>query len=289
MKYLWYLTLTLVLSVHGSYLHAQRNTKSVSVNFTTIDVPGAGYTGIFGINSTGDMVGNYGQDTNGDSHGFMYSGGTFTYFDYPGQNVTVPTGINDSNLIVGYAGTSSVLSFFYDGTSFTSFQDGSNSATYGNGLNNAGDVVGAAGTPGATRGFEMRSGSYKNLLVPGNYVYVRGSGINNLGAIVGWTDFDGFVCHSVSKCKVIDYPGASQTAALGVNDAGVIAGWYGSSSCVCAFASKNGKFISFGFPGAAFTGAAGINNYGQIVGQYTFDYQVWHGFVTNPITSADFQ
>src|SRR5690349_8241131 len=71
-----------------------------NLTFTSIDVPGAQFTGIWGINSNGDMVGNYGQNIEAESHGFLYSNGTFTYFDYPGQPKTVPYGINDSGLIV---------------------------------------------------------------------------------------------------------------------------------------------------------------------------------------------
>jgi len=65
------------------------------LTFTTIDVPGAGYTGALGINKAGDVVGDYGQDTNTDANGFLYSGGTFTYFDYPGQSVTIPERIRE--------------------------------------------------------------------------------------------------------------------------------------------------------------------------------------------------
>lgn len=272
----------------SSFSEAQSDAMPGTVTFTTIDVPGAVYTGIFAINSVGDMVGNYGQNTLKDSHGFMYSNGVFTYFDYPGQTVTVPMGINDSNLIVGSAGEFSIIGFLYDGTTFTTITDGNNSATYPNGINNAGIVVGGAGTIYTTKGFEMLNGRFKTLNVTGGYTYVYGNGINNLGTIVGWTESDGFICRG-STCKIMDYPGASQTEALGINDAGVIVGWYAASGCVCGFASKKGKFISFAFPGAAATTAAGINKSGQIVGQYTFDYTAWHGYVTSPITDADFQ
>lgn len=284
MRYRAFLVAFLALSCIS---FAQPNTKSVSVTFSTLDVPGAGYTGIFGINSAGDMVGNYGQDTNQDSHGFLYRDGTFHYYDYPDESVTLLSGINDSGLMLGYAGTTTVVSFFYDGTTLTTFRDGFNSATFSNGLNNAGVVVGAVGTIYTTEGFKSRNGQFKTLNVPGSYTYVRGSGINNLGTIAGWTDLDGFICRG-NNCKIVDYPGAGQTAARGINDAGIVVGWYSSSSCSCAFAAKNGKFVSFGYPGAAFTGAAGINNLGQVVGQYTFDYKTWHGFVTDPITSAAF-
>src|SRR5207247_6259360 len=96
-----------------------------NITFTTIDVHGAGYTGVWAINTAGDMVGNYGQDTNVDSHGFLYSNGAFTYFDYPGENVTIPRGINDSGMIVGYRGKNPVFGFLYDGTTFSTIQHGS--------------------------------------------------------------------------------------------------------------------------------------------------------------------
>ena len=282
-------SLPLLLLTCASVIAAQPNPNTVNVTFTTIDVPGAVYTGIFGINTAGDMVGSYGQDTSQDAHGFLYSGGTFTYFDYPSQSVTVPTGINDSNLIVGYAGKNPVVGFLYDGLSFQTLVDGSNTATASLGINNAGEVVGGAGTIYTTKGFDLRSGKFKTLNVPGHHTYNYGNGINNFGTIVGWTESDGFICRG-SICKIMDYPGASQTKLDGINDKGVMVGWYWASSCGgCAFAAKNGSFISFSFPGAAFTGATGINTSGQIVGQYTFDYNAWHGFVTNPIIDADFR
>ena len=237
-------------------------------------------------------MGSYGQNTSNDAHGFLYSNSAFTYFDYPGQSITVPTGINDSNLIVGYdtnPGSGTVTGFLYDGASFTTVKDGINSATFALGIDNASDLVGGAGTIYTTKGFEMRNGRFKNLNVPGVYTYVRGTKVNNFGTIVGWTDVDGFMCRN-NSCKIIDYPGASQTALWGINDKGVVVGWYSTSGCAgCAFALKNGRFLSFSFPGAAFTSAGGINNSGQIVGAYTFDYNAWHGFVTNPITDADFR
>jgi len=233
------------------------------------------------------MVGNYGQDTSKDSHGFLYSNGTFTYFDYPGQTVTVPTGINDSGLIVGYYGQFSVYGFLYDGTTFTTLQDGSNTATYTDGINNAGDVVGGAGSIFATKGFELHNGHYRTLNVPGQYVYVYGAGINNVGQIVGWTDNDGFVCRH-GRCQIMNFPGASKTEAEGLNDSGVIVGWY-YGACACGFALKNGKYVSFRYPTSIFTGATGINASGQIVGQYQLPDYTYHGFVTSPITDADFE
>jgi hypothetical protein len=295
MKSLRSLALFLILLLcvpltYDSLVEAQSPSVITTANltFTTIDVPGAGYTGVFGINTAGDMVGNYGQDTNSDSHGFLYRNGTFTYFDYPGQTVTVPTGINDSGLIVGYAGQNPVVGFRYDGTTFTSIQHGHDSATATLGINNAGVVVGGTGTIYVTRGFEMRNGRFKLLDIQGANAYVYGSGVNSLGVVVGWTDKDGFVCGHGS-CQTRDIPGADQTQAKGINDHGIVVGWYGQGSFIYGFAAKNGKHISIQYPGAKATAALGINRSGQIVGEYTFDYQTFHGFVTNPVTAADFE
>jgi uncharacterized membrane protein len=281
-----------ILVAYVSSIQAQSNlvVPDAHLTFTTIDVPGAGYTGVFGINTAGDMVGNYGQDTNSDSHGFLYRNGNFTYFDYPGETVTVPTGINDSNLIVGYAGKNPVVGFLYDGTTFTTIRHGGDSATLTFGINNAGEVVGGTGTIYTTKGFEMSGSHFKRLNVPGQHVYVYGAGVNTFGTIVGWTESDGFMCRT-GKCKIVDFPGAlGVTEAEGINDAGIIVGWYvASGGSILAFASKNGKYSSFSYPGAKGTFASAINASGQIVGEYTFDFRTYHGFVTTPIARGDFE
>ena len=80
MTYLRSFALTIVLLACTPLLQAQSESANglTNLTFTTIDVPGAKYTGATGINSFGDIVGNYGQDTDGDSHGFLYSDGGFT-------------------------------------------------------------------------------------------------------------------------------------------------------------------------------------------------------------------
>jgi uncharacterized membrane protein len=280
-----------LLLFNAGLIHAQTPTDiTAQLNFTTIDVPGAGVTGVYSINATGDMVGYYGTtDNDPHKHGFLYRGGNFIYIDYPRAYATFTYGINDSGLMVGaveFSGGTLVGGYTYDGTSFTILRDDNNSATYVSGINNAGWMVGAAGTIYTTKGFEMRNGHYNPINFPGQYVYGYATGINNLGRVVGWTD-DAAYLYSGGKFKTINFPGASRTEAWGINDNGVIVGWYGSGAQYYGFAFKNGKFISFGYPGAAFTGAAAINASGQIVGQYTFDYQTWHGFVTSPISARD--
>ena len=299
------LTVMLVLAVAllcaPTYLAPVQAQSQVAVleahlTFDTIDVPGAKYTVLWGVNSAGEMVGNYGQDTGNDSHGFLYSNGIFTYFDYPGEAETVPQGINDDGLIVGYAGDLSVVGFLYDGTSFTTIRHGNNSATFADGINNANYIVGGFGSVGATRGFELRGSHYKTLSPPpGGWIYVYANGINSFGQVVGsytGATVNGFA-YKNGKYQTIIFPGATtQTEANGINDNGIIVGWYVgcSSSCAAyAFASRNGKYISFSYPGAYGTFADGINASGQIVGAYQLVDGSFHGFTTSPTSAADFE
>src|SRR5262249_7724972 len=51
--------------------------------FTTIDVPGAVFTGANGINDAGQIVGGF-NDVGEEDHGFLKDGATFTTIDVPG-------------------------------------------------------------------------------------------------------------------------------------------------------------------------------------------------------------
>jgi probable HAF family extracellular repeat protein len=54
------------------------------------------------VNTAGELVGCYDtRDLN--FHGFLYSNGTFTTIDYPGEQTTCWLGINDVGQLVGYA------------------------------------------------------------------------------------------------------------------------------------------------------------------------------------------
>ena len=68
--------------------------------FITIDPPGSTSTQALGINTSGEIVGTFG-DASGGFHGFLISNGTFTTIDVPGATVTQALGINTSGEIVG--------------------------------------------------------------------------------------------------------------------------------------------------------------------------------------------
>jgi uncharacterized membrane protein len=256
-------------------------------------------TNVLGINTAGDMVGNYSAGSASPSHGFLYSGGAFTLFDYPGADSTIPRGINDSSQISGCAGIgngTSVVGFVYDQGTFTTVTAPGKADTDVWGIDNAGDLVGGAGTTlSSTKAFELKAGMFKNISPPGTYVYIYGTGINNSGKIVGLIlnglyDY-GFTYVNGRFQKVL-VPGTDQTEALGINDGGMVVGWYFSCTSVCGehgFLLLNGKYTSFDYPGALGTFADGINASGEIVGSYTVDGSTFHGYVTSPILTAYLQ
>lgn len=280
--------LSLALLGFTPLLHAQSTVDTVNLTFTTIDVPGAADTNVLGINTAGDVVGDYASSDIAPPHGFKFSGGIFTLFDYPGQYWTVPFGINDAGLISGSAyaidGTSGV-GFLYDGTAFTTLQAQGKSATLPRGINNAGTVVGGYGKSlSSTRGFALVGTKFKTVSPPGVYTFVFGDGINNRNQVVGTADQGGFFS-SNGTFKTIAVPGASETQPFGINDNGVVVGWYFGCAPSCTshgFVFLRGRYLSFDYPGAMSTFADGINNSGEIVGSYTFDNQTFHGYITNP-------
>ena len=286
--------LSLLFLACSALLSAQSKFDTLNLTFTTIDVPGAVVTNVLGINTAGDVVGNYATVSNGPSHGFLYSGGNFTLLDYPGGDSTLATAINDSSQIVGFAyikNSTAAVSFLYTGGVFTTVRAPGKGATLTWGINNAGTMVGGDGVNlSGTKGFELVGAKFKNVSPPGTFTYVYANGINNFGQIVGLTtgglgDCNGFLFKN-GKFQTLDFPGATMTEALGLNDTGIAVGWYEACSPSCgvhAFVLQRGKYLSFDYPGATATFADGVNASGQIVGSYTLDGQNFHGFVTNPV------
>ncbi|MBZ5600212.1 MAG: DUF3466 family protein [Acidobacteriia bacterium] len=262
------------------------------VTFTTIDVPGAASTNVYGINSAGHITGNYSEQASSPARGFSLADGVFSFFDYPGGDASGGVGINDSDVIAGAASINNftgIVSFLYDGKNFKTIQVSGQQLTWAYGLNNANTVVGGYGT-GNLQAFVFVEDHFRAISPPGEFFSVVASGINNLNQIVGSADGVGFL-YDHGKFKKIVVPGASFTAPLGINDQGIIVGGYekGPPYANHGFILKHGHFLFLDYPGAIATFADGINSAGQIVGSYQSGDTTYHGFVTSPITDADFR
>jgi len=204
-----------------------------------VDVPGATYTQINGINRFGRLVGCY-DGADGLIKGFLLKDGIFTTLSYP-YAVPRPTfsnGINNRSQIVGryyeYGGTA--YGFLYENGKYTKLQYPSAYRTWTAGINNAGVIVGfyMPNRDARTKGFICRGAHYESVTHP------RGGrtllyGINGDEEIVGYREtadgrFEGFLI-SNDSFNDLQFPGAMGrvTAPYGINRSGYVVGQYGPS------------------------------------------------------------
>ena len=209
--------------------------------FTTIAVPGADpiTVTVTGINDRGDIVGNF---VDHGSHGFLYTGGSYTQID-PGARGSLIEGINDSGQLIGYfAQPDGRLSSFLDTAgAFTIIQFPGALKTRAEGINDNGQMVGTYDDVGYGSGFIYTNGSFTSIGKPGPG-YFDVADINDHGDIVGsFIDayaapgcifksgsssfWHGFL-YSGGSFTQVDYPGACGTSILGINDSGQFVGWF---------------------------------------------------------------
>lgn len=185
--------------------------------YTTIDHPGVNQqttspfgTTLTGINNSGQIVGNYGNNyVNGvysvSTHAFTYSNGVFTTIDDPNSDWTTASSINNNGQIVGTTSTYNNAAshqlysgFIYFNGTFTQLNhpDAGGYGTFITGNNDLGQVVGYYDDSSyVTHGFVYLNGVYTSLPLVNyvdssdssfpqtlnNYVY----DINNNGQILG--------------------------------------------------------------------------------------------------------
>jgi len=178
-------------------------------SYTNIDYPGANMTSPTAVNDSGSVVGTY-LDSNGNTHGFLYSGGVYTTIDDP-EGTTFPQGINNSGEITGAVAVSlsEDYGFTYVDGVFTTFSyPGGNGQTGGQGINNHNEIVGIY-TTGGTVGFLDNNGSFSTF----------------------------------------NYPGADDTFPHAISDSGAIAGFYTASTVPFGFVYDGSTFTSINYSG----------------------------------------
>jgi probable HAF family extracellular repeat protein len=119
-----------------------------------------------------------------------------------------------------------------------------------------------------SHGFVYDHGVYTTIDRPGS-VGTELNGINNLGHIVGASDFGehGFIYRD-GVFTGLDGPGAQATSLRGINDQGQIVGVYIIFGSVFPFLYDQGVFTTIRVPGATSTNLFGINDQAQISGNY---------------------
>src|SRR5712691_5483660 len=137
----------ILISALGFLLGAASSLSADGPAFTAIDFPGATTTQAWGINASGDIIGNY-VSADKSNHGFLKSRGQYTSIDFPGAAYTEANGISSHGDVIGdYAATLTgsgphhgyVLS--RDGA-FTSIDYPGATTTVARGMNSHGDIIG---------------------------------------------------------------------------------------------------------------------------------------------------
>jgi probable HAF family extracellular repeat protein len=222
-------------------------------NFTTLTGPaGASDIRAFGINDNGAVVGDY-RDSSNNTHGFLYSNGTYQTINGPGaQFGTTVTGINDSGQLSLTYFTSSANSAYRwtpSGSGYTSqsLNIGGNSTDSG-GINNSGEIGGYYQTPSYGAFLWNSNGSSSTFLEPN------------------------------------DTSGTTQ--ALDVNDEGEVVGAFFSSTGESGFVDQSGVFTQINVPNSIYTYTTGVNDSGEIAGWYLDSSDRMHSFTATPIAAA---
>src|SRR6266446_8704559 len=206
-----------------------------------------GFTEGRGINNAGTVAGDY-VGSDGNSHGFFLSGGTFTDYNVPGTVSTAVLGINDPGDFVGTFdpdGSGILQAFVSVGGTLTSFS-----------------------VPAAISTLAYEINNSKQLTVG---YYIDSSGI-----------LHGYYRDSAGALHFpIDPSGSVGTVLFGDNNRNWVVGRYADGAGVThglLFVPPN-SFTTFDYPGSTFTSLNGISSQGNICGRYVDASGIAHGFI----------
>jgi probable HAF family extracellular repeat protein len=244
------------------------------VEFTPsyVDFPGATFTVVTGLNSSGIATGFY-NDTAGAQHGFTFDGSNYSTLDYPGSLLTDPLKINDAGTIVGtfVDASGGTHGFSYRAGQWRQIDFPGASDTEAYGINAEGDIVGVYdGYQPVTHAFLLRNGQYHRIDTPFG-TQANAFAINDGGSIagLGYTDpyvgpFTSFVL-SRNSFSSFQFPGSIFSELLSINDSNDLAGIF-----VDPDGATWGMVTVSGNPYQVYAGVWGNDEFDRIFG-YTFD------------------
>jgi hypothetical protein len=210
--------------------------------WSTFSVPGAapGFTTLTGVNSKGQIVGDY-ADTGYNFHGFFYDGSNFHTIDYPGASITSVSGINNNGLIVGGAFSGSTVLTTLGGFTYLNGTITPLPSQYGPavGVNDSGAII-TQPTPNSSVGYLLQNNQATTISDPNAGIFGTSvHGINNSNVIVGgYVDPSGvdhgFIYNNGTYTTLDDpqstYAGPGPVGAngelTGINDLGQVVGDY---------------------------------------------------------------
>jgi hypothetical protein len=207
-------------------------------------VPTLGVPALFGMNTSGQMVGQV-TDSQNVTHSLIISDGVATNFDPPGATFSFASTIAANGTIVGgyQIGNADGQGYLYAGGQFTSLFFPGSSYTEADDINAAGDIIGVwEDASSVSHGFLLKNSAYLS----------------------------------------IDVPQSTCTYAEGINDKDQIAGFYCDSNNVKhGFIFSKGVYYSFDVPRAQQTYLLRVKNNGLLVGAYVDSFHEYHGFTAH--------
>jgi hypothetical protein len=289
--------------------------------FTTIDVPGATQTFAMGNNARGDLVGYYKRGSAlSPSHGFLWSNGTFTTIDFPGEDVawTEANAIGPSGDIAGTYSLKSGLTANVHGFvrsaegewTNVDYPEGTHLMAGGAfGILPDGTIVGCVhdGRPiSAMYGYTTGPNGSSFFAYPAGAPFAMHYGATPDGeSIVGTYraggtspgNWHGYLLENGTVTS-FDFPGELGTQALGVNAGRDVVGvykvqvgkevsdpWLAHGYIAETHSSSNPadwKFTKIDVKGSSQTIVRGINSGGSLVGVYIDAAGTSHGFAASP-------
>ncbi|MDH4109041.1 MAG: hypothetical protein OEW35_12020 [Gammaproteobacteria bacterium] len=278
----------------GLLLMATAGVFAAEREFESIVYPAANatVTSATGINSRGDIVGQYRQGAGPTSvlHGFLLDRhGQYASIDHPGAVATNAWGIGSTGAIAGdYRVTSAdpILGFVLSDGNWTTIDCEPTLGavhTFAFGVNASGEVAGEyklSGVPlqAPGRAFLYRDGECIDITPP-----VAGGGasvavawaISDAGDTVGYYNsggvLHGWVRDRHGAYSMLDHPDGASTNLRGVNASGEIVGLYRDTASVSHGFHRDGDgaFTTLDYPAAAVQRALGVNARGDVVGDYS--------------------
>lgn len=228
----------------GSSLLESGFLRTSGGQFTTVVVPGSPFTYLTSINNEGIAVGSAGVG-NASSEGIQVSNGGIGTFRLDGLDQTEPISIDDSGRMLVEAYSQPGPAAYYlrspDGLTYTPLRFPSNASP--GGLSPNGQLL--VGTTGGQPFLEsLASGAIQQFTVS-SVARVTASGINDAGAIVGYTNGyrgvqsqQAFVIQPDGTVQTLVFPAASNTVAFGISGNGTIVGEYSGDSGSGAFIAQ---------------------------------------------------
>jgi probable HAF family extracellular repeat protein len=271
------------------------------------DLPGRTDSRPNAINATGKIAA--ANVANSAYRAWLY-GGAWTNLGTLGGDESLASGINDSNIVVGYSRdpTSTQFGFVWTpgGTGGVAGNPqmralgtfgGAESAAFG--INRSNQISGYAQTSSRDHAFIYRNGSMTDLgaALPNNMGNSYGYGINDAGHVVGagynnnWSSWRAFYYDGTNTTDLGTF-GGQNSAALAINNNEVIVGYYTlSSGFDHALRYAGGSMTDLGTLGGNYSYANGVNNSNVVVGGSFTDASntIYHAFIwaTNTMTDLN--